>query len=67
MTDALDIHFSVSPMVSDAQTKKLSHSFDPLLVDEGQVVIAYMVEDEILLALPMVPKHPENTQDGSCA
>lgn len=67
MIEALDISFQLTPVVSDAQAKKLPEGFEPLWVEEGQVVIGSLVEDEILLALPMVPKHPENTQDGSCA
>ncbi len=58
----LDIPFSLSPMVSEKQAKNLPSEYEPLMVHDEQVVVAEVIEDEILLALPMVSRH----EVGAC-
>lgn len=53
----LDIPFSLCPMVSEKQAKNLPGEYEPLMVHDEQVIVSEMIEDEILLALPMVVKH----------
>lgn len=53
----LDIPFLLSPTTSEKQSKNLPSEYDPLVVHDEQVIVSEMIEDEILLALPMVVKH----------
>lgn len=34
--------------------------YDPILVSDGQISIAELIEDEVMLALPLVPKNPQH-------
>ena len=47
---------------SDEDMEALSPEYDPLLSADGRVALAGLVEDELLLALPLVPGHA----DGTC-
>lgn len=47
---------------SDADLEALPPEYDPLVSSDGRVTVVELVEDELLLALPLVPKHP----DGAC-
>ena len=47
---------------SDAEMEALSPEYDPLLSTDGRVAVAGLVEDELLLALPLAPRHA----DGAC-
>lgn len=58
----LKVPFLLSPVVSEKAAKNLPHDYDPLIVTDESVLISDLVEDELLLALPMVPKHEE----GEC-
>ena|SRR3990167_1771851 len=58
----LDIPFSLSPMISEKQAKNLPSEYEPLMVHDEQVIVSEMLEDEILLALPMVARH----EQGEC-
>jgi uncharacterized protein len=42
------------------QVDRLPDSYEPLLVDEGKILLKNIVEDELLLALPAFPKHAYN-------
>lgn len=44
------------------EAERLPAALDPLLVDDGQVVLRDLVEDELLLALPAAPVH----RPGEC-
>lgn len=58
----LDIPFLLSPMVSEKQSKNLPSEYEPLMVHDERVIVSEMIEDEILLALPMVSRH----EIGAC-
>lgn len=46
---------------SFAKAGNLPENFEPLLVtDDGKIALKDIVEDEILILLPDIPKHPEN-------
>lgn len=49
--------FAVSPVFSDQQAKQLPSHYEPLLLDEPTISLARLIEDEILLNVPMVPLH----------
>ena len=44
---------------SEDDAKRLPERYDPLMVHGEQLPIAEMVEDEILLALPAIPRHDQ--------
>jgi uncharacterized protein len=44
---------------SDAQAEKLQEGYDTWLVEEQQIFLRDFIEDEILLALPLVIAHDE--------
>ncbi|MDP1574374.1 MAG: YceD family protein [Coxiellaceae bacterium] len=62
MTQLLDLTFALSPVNTYERVKKLSSAYEPLMISDEPVVLAEMIEDEILLVLPMVARHEE----GEC-
>jgi DUF177 domain-containing protein len=58
------IKFVLSPVESDEQAKELPADVEPLILDEcGKITLVSLIEDECLLACPLVVKHPE----GQCS
>ncbi|WP_127956402.1 23S rRNA accumulation protein YceD [Serratia microhaemolytica] len=50
--------YCFSPVASDEQAEALPEGYEPIEVDEfGQVDLLAMIEDEIILSLPVVPVH----------
>ncbi len=39
------------------QADRLPENYEPLLVDEGKILLKNIIEDELLLILPTFPKH----------
>jgi uncharacterized protein len=39
------------------QADRLPEDYEPLLVDEGKILLKNIIEDELLLILPTFPKH----------
>lgn len=58
----MNVSFSWCPVTSDAQAKTLPDACDPVLLVDEQLMLLELIEDEILLNLPMVARHPE----GKC-
>lgn len=58
----LAVDLRLVPVHSEAQAAELAEGFEPLLAPETQVVVAEMVEDELILALPLVPLHADLRQ-----
>ena len=59
----LEATFDLAPVTGLDEAKALPASCDPLLVpDDGRVNLSAMVEDELILALPIVAYH----EDGVC-
>lgn len=53
----LRANFLVSPVVSDVQAQQLPSQYEPLLVTNGEIVVAQWIAEELYLALPFVPRH----------
>jgi uncharacterized protein len=49
---------------SDADVEDLAEGYDPLVSADGHVMLADLVTDELLLALPSVPRHPDEVGCG---
>ncbi|NDJ58156.1 23S rRNA accumulation protein YceD [Enterobacteriaceae bacterium 4M9] len=55
-----DVHatYCFSPVVTDEQAEALPEAYEPIQVNEfGEIDLLAMVEDEIILSLPVVPVH----------
>ncbi|OGT25206.1 MAG: hypothetical protein A3I77_05105 [Gammaproteobacteria bacterium RIFCSPLOWO2_02_FULL_42_14] len=63
MQDEMDVTFLLSPVNNDYEAGQLPDSIDPCLLIDGHVALFDLIEDEILLNLPMVAKHSK----GNCA
>ena len=42
---------------SEAEMQSLERGLDPIMLDEGQVLLRQAVEDELVLLLPIMPMH----------
>lgn len=49
--------FLVSPVNDDAAAKALPESYEPVFVEDNRIYPEELVEDELILALPIVPMH----------
>ena len=56
---ALDVTVSLGLVHSEAEADRLPEDYEPLLVPEGVIRVADLVEDELLLALPQIPRHED--------
>ncbi|MGK0673346.1 MAG: YceD family protein [Halothiobacillaceae bacterium] len=54
----LDVAVGLGGVDSEEEAKRLPPELDPLILGEEWVCLADLIEDEILLALPVVPMHP---------
>lgn len=57
----IDSHSSVAVVASEDQLSALPEDLEPKLVPEGRLKLVELVEDELLLALPLVPRDPDSS------
>ena len=62
MSLPMDLELRHYFITSDAEESQVPEGFDALLVGEKPMFLADIVEDELILGLPLVAKHPE----GAC-
>lgn len=60
----LDIDVQLSPVRSEKAIKDLPERYDPIIVTDETLQIIDLVEEELLLALPMAPSHEFSA--GNC-
>ncbi|CDH43375.1 MAG: DUF177 domain-containing protein [Candidatus Competibacteraceae bacterium] len=53
----LDVTVNLGLVRNEAAAHRLPDEYEPLLVAEGFIRVADLVEDELLLALPQIPRH----------
>lgn len=53
----LDIDISLGLLPSEEETDRLPRAYDPYVVEQRAVEVRGIVEDELMLALPLVPMH----------
>lgn len=58
MTLDFDIQVNDSPVRNDAEAERLPNRYEPLLVTDETMSLNTLIEEEILLSMPIVPKHP---------
>jgi uncharacterized protein len=53
----LDVDLCLGIVASEEEAQRLPEQYDPLIVHGEQLLIAEMVEEELFLALPAIPRH----------
>jgi uncharacterized protein len=56
-TQAIDDEFVVSPVANDSEAKLLPSMYEPVVIQDGALYVVDLVEDELILALPIVAMH----------
>jgi len=59
MTLDVDVRFQLSPVSGPQEAEQLPEDYDPLLLEERLLHPADLIEDELILAVPSAPRHPE--------
>jgi uncharacterized protein len=67
MTFSVRAHPHLAWVKSEDAAAELAADYDPLLAPEGRVELAELVTDELLLALPLVPRHEDSAGCGKTA
>ena len=55
----VDRQFRLGLVKSDEQARRLPKLYEPFLIDGEPVVLSELIEDELILAIPDIPKHNE--------
>lgn len=56
----LEVDLSLCFVYDEEHAKNIPSDYDPVVMTDGEVVLAEMVEQELLLALPIVAYHEES-------
>ena len=56
----LKIQPMLCPLLSERQLPQCPKAYEPLITEGEALSLIELVEDELLLNMPMIPKHPEN-------
>lgn len=64
MSWSADFDFKLGIVTTAQEVERLGDEYEPLLIEEGLISPAAMIEDEILLRLPDYPKHQYNCVDS---
>ncbi|MEJ2644859.1 MAG: YceD family protein [Gammaproteobacteria bacterium] len=62
MALAVDIDVRLGLVDGLDEAQRLPEGYEPLVVEAGKVALSELVEDELLLALPVVPKHGDASE-----
>jgi uncharacterized protein len=62
--ESLELNLKLTPIISLDKSKDIPDIYEPILMDEQGLDLLYALEEEILLGLPLVPKHLPN--DPNC-
>lgn len=57
MTHLLNVAFKLSPVFDEASAQQLPSFYEPLYLSQDEIALNDLLEDELILALPLVPKH----------
>lgn len=63
----LDIHFDWIMVRDEAEEERLLADADPVMLEDEQLKLHEAIEDEVLLALPLIPLAPDATMPGASA
>jgi uncharacterized protein len=56
----VDIELSLALVATEAQADSLPDGYEPLVLDSPMLSLIALVEDELILALPIVALHPDS-------
>ena len=57
----LDVAVSLGLVSTEAEIERLPDAYEPLLIaEEGSLTLTHLIEDELLLALPQIARHPDH-------
>lgn len=59
MQQQIDNSFALALVRSETEADALPSHYEPLLLDGKPLFLRDVIEDEMLLALPIVPRHPK--------
>jgi len=59
----IDTHFKIGMVQNEAQLEKLSDEYEPYLLEDENNHLPDMLEDELLLAMPLVALHDFDCSD----
>ncbi len=59
MSLPLTVNSKLCMVKNDGQAKQLPVNYEPLMASDVQIVPLNIIEEELLLAIPMVPRHIE--------
>ncbi|MFA7094932.1 MAG: YceD family protein [Gammaproteobacteria bacterium] len=59
MTLSVDFEFLLGMVRSEAEGDRLPSRYEPLLVESALISLADVVEDELILALPIIARHAD--------
>ena len=62
MPHQLDIEFQLALVKTEAEMERLGDQYESCLIEDTPIMFSDLIEDELLLALPVIPKH----LDDSC-
>jgi uncharacterized protein len=62
MSLPLSAHVPVAVLSSAEEASALEDAFEPVLAPEGRISVGELIEEEVLLSLPIVPMHVEGGQ-----
>lgn len=55
----VDITLCLAPVTTLDAEKRLPQRYEPLFMEEERVIITSLIEEELLLQIPIAPKHEE--------
>lgn len=55
----VDVEFSLGLVKTESEGDRLPDGYEPLIVEPGSMSIAAIVEDELILALPIIARHSD--------
>lgn len=58
----IEVDVNLSPVFSEKAAELLPEPYEPLLLTEDRVLLVDLVEDELLLNLPMIARHESTSQ-----
>lgn len=67
LRQTLDADVALGVITAEEQAINLPERYEPLLVQEERISLAELVEDELLLTLPVIPRHEEETCEAAPA
>ncbi|WP_010324064.1 YceD family protein [Marinobacterium stanieri] len=55
----VNAEFNLAVALTDEQAKHLPRSYDPLIIETDEIELLPVIEDELMLSLPLVPYHDD--------